>query len=735
MYSKYVTYSPTAVQKILDSERSEFAGTKTKYLNTPISFDIETSSFYIGDRKCACMYVWAVDINNNTIIARTWADFRRLIDQLVDYYSLGKSRWLIIYVHNLSYEFQFMRKWFTWSAVFAQKGRRVMYARTTEGVEFRCSYFLYGGKLDTLANEMAESEHSESMLKLKYDYSLMRTPDTDLSADEVEYLIHDVKILTKYITKCIRQEGNITTIPLTKTGYVRRKSKNATLGSIEYRKLIHSMNLTYEEYETAKFAFSGGFTHSNPNHTDQNMDNVASFDFASSYPAVMISEMYPMSSGVELRHLSKEKFEEYMMKELCTCRLTIKNVKPKILNDFYLSISNCDDVKCSSKQDIKTKYDDKRYYLRVSNGRIYSCKSLTTTITSIDYRIMRKVYDFEVESITVLYWYRKHFLPKEIITTILDLYADKTQLKGIPGKEDEYLIAKGMLNSMYGMCVTNIVRDEFPYNLNTNEWEEAIKIVDLPESERSEKINKENKKYSRFLFYLWGIFVTAYARYNLFRGIIECGDDYIYSDTDSLKITNYEKHMAFIKSYNKEITEKCDSVLTYYGIDPERSRPKDKKGKPRQLGIWDFEGVFIRFKTLGAKRYIYFDQGGHLHITIAGVAKTAGANYLMSLWYSGRSENENMSRYEEGYIDFICKQFTRNLIFPAGSTGKMTHTYVDDILIEQVTDYQGHKSQIVELSYIHLESVEYNMTISEEFREFLNWIKLLHPKKQNIPVL
>ena len=38
----------------------------------------------------------------------------------------------------------------------------------------------------------------------------------------------------------------------------------------------------------------------------------------------------------------------------------------------------------------------------------------------------------------------------------------------------------------------------------------------------------ENKSHKRFTYYPWGLFVTAYARRNLWTGIVEFGDDYIY---------------------------------------------------------------------------------------------------------------------------------------------------------------------------------------------------------------
>ena len=107
------------------------------------------------------------------------------------------------------------------------------------------------------------------------------------------------------------------------------------------------------------------------------------------------------------------------------------------------------------------------------------------------------------------------------------------------------------------------------------------------------------------------------------------GEDYIYSDTDSIKFLNLEKHLDYIRDYDKFIVDQITEVLTYYGIDPEEQRPKNQKGVEKQIGVWDIEtegDPYKHFKTLGAKRYIY-DQKDGLHITIAGVSKVKGKEY------------------------------------------------------------------------------------------------------------
>ena len=55
------------------------------------------------------------------------------------------------------------------------------------------------------------------------------------------------------------------------------------------------------------------------------------------------------------------------------------------------------------------------------------------------------------------------------------MYEDKTKLKGVDGKEIEYLVSKNMINAAFGMMVTAIVRDEFDYD---EEWTKTAADVD-----------------------------------------------------------------------------------------------------------------------------------------------------------------------------------------------------------------------------------------------------------------
>ena len=89
---------------------------KITYLNIESGFDIETTSTTVNGEKVAFMYVWQIGIGygNDVFYGRTWAELVELLHDLSLSLELDESKRLVIYVHNLAYEFQFMRKFFDW---------------------------------------------------------------------------------------------------------------------------------------------------------------------------------------------------------------------------------------------------------------------------------------------------------------------------------------------------------------------------------------------------------------------------------------------------------------------------------------------------------------------------------------------------------------------------------------------------------------------------------------------
>ena len=667
-------------------------GKKTKISNVASVFDIEATSFYNGDKKQCCMYAWVFGLNGRCIRGRTWSEFEDVINKLTEVYELSLEKRLVIYIHNLSYEFQWFKKYFEWETVFSLDTRKPIYAITKNGIEFRCSYLLSGYSLEKLGDNLTKYKVSKKVGDL--DYKLIRHSKTPLTEKEWGYILNDGLVVMAHIQEEIERCGNITKIPLTKTGYVRELCREKCLkgdNRFDYVKQLRTLRISVDNYYQLKRAYTGGFTHANINYVDRVVKNVHSFDFSSSYPAVMLSEKYPMSKPFQVIIKDEEDFRDVINAYCCMFDCAFYNIRSKVSFENYISFSRC----------------SKAEHFILNNGRIVEADLVKMTVTEQDFFIISKMYEWDYIEVSNFNCFYKGYLPKDFIITILELYKSKTELKGVEGKEVEYLVSKGMINSCYGMCVTDPCRDE---NIYENDlW--SVRKADV-----ETLIEKYNRNNNRVLYYPWGVWVTAYARRNLFSGIIEFGDDYIYSDTDSIKVLNIDKHKNYIETYNKNISKKIENCLSKYDIPIEMANPKTIKGIVKPLGVWEYEGMYDRFKTLGAKRYMT-ERNGELSITIAGVGKTAGVKYLKHTYKT----NDN-----------IFEAFTEDLHFPAtydcngieeNGSGKLCHTYIDEHMEGEIIDYMGNKWIYNEQSGVHMENTDYTLSLDFEFKRRIQGVK------------
>lgn len=663
---------------------------KVTYLNVECAFDIETTSYMADTHKYAFVYLWAFGIGENgeILTGRTWDEFLTLCTELQTHYDLSPQKRLVCYVHNLGYEFQFMRKYFNWLEVFSVDERKPIFALCDFGIEFRCSYLLSGYSLATVAKNLTNHTISKKLGDL--DYSLIRHHETPITETELEYCLHDVRIVLYYINEQLAQYGRIDQIPKTNTGRVRKfvrdvcfyrtisGEKRARSAYQKYSKIMQDLTLDSTVYMMLKRCFMGGFTHASMTHTNTLLHNVSSVDFTSSYPSVMLSERFPMSRFKPINITNLETFKTYCKMYAMVFDVKFINLTPKLHYENYISESKC-------------------FILRdevINNGRVYSASELATTITNIDFDIIEKCYTWDKIFITNAYYAHLNYLPKPIIESVLKLYQDKTTLKDVQGFEVEYLLSKGMLNSIYGMTVTDIVKPTITY---TNDW--GIDLVNT-----DDEIAKYNDSKNRFLYYAWGVWITAYARRNLWSGILAVGNDYVYSDTDSLKILNFENHQDYINFFNKQIHQKMLAMMKYYKLDETLLEPKTIKGDKKLIGVWDFEGTYTRFKTLGAKRYLT-ETNGKLSLTVAGLSKANGVEYMLEC-----CNND---------IEKVFTMFNDNLYIPPNRTGKMTHTYIDSEQTCIVKDYLGNYCEVSAKSGIYLEPCEFTLSISKTYQTFL----------------
>lgn len=671
LFSKYLKIDTT---KFKTSKKRE--GKKwIEYYEIPVAFDIETTSTYneCGE-KVAFLYHWQLAINEHCYYGRTCEEFVDFINTLHKNFKTTHDKRLLIYVHNLPYEFQFIRKYFEWESVFAVDTRKPIKALTDKGIEFRCSYILSALSLEKVADNLQHS--SLKKLKNSLNYNKIRHSNTPLNSQERKYCENDVLILVQYIKEEIEYYGSITRIPLTNTGRVRRLIRNYVVKNRDDYYKIQSMTLSSQEYLLLKRAFTGGYVHANADYVGKIVGQVSSQDLDSAYIAALMYEKFPMNKGrrITLKELKKYYggFEKACENYCLVFDFKMENVLLKEgLTDCYLSESR---YICTNVIE--------------NNGRIFKADTVEGSITNVDYCIIKRFYDFEKFGVRNIYIYEKDYLPKSFKNAIINLYEKKTTLKGVRGKEQEYMRSKFMLNSTYGMCVTDIIRDKQVY-IN-NAWD--MEKVDL-----DNEITKYNNSKNRYLSYVWGIFTTAYVRKTIATAIVNLKSDYVYSDTDSVKYKNYERNKGFFEAYNKINYSKMLSMCQIQNFDKQFFIHGEKV-----LGMFDYEGTYKEFITQGAKRYAYKDSNNEYHITVAGLPKTKGVDYL--------KRNGGLSAFNDG------------MSLSEEESGKQTATYLDFECEGKIVDFCGNIGNYKALSSLHLSETTFNMSLSNRFRDFLKQI-------------
>lgn len=615
------------------------------------AFDIETTG--LKDLQQSVMYVWQFAIEDFVIIGRTWDEFKKLVSWLN---TLSHGRKIVVYVHNLSYEIQFLSGIFHFDNenIFPTESRKVLKANL-ENLEFRCSYLL-----TNLSLKAFTARYNVEHKKLDgedFDYSKMRFSDTPLSYTELSYCVNDVLGLVEALHALFNlNNDNVYTIPLTATGFVRRVCKKNMQRS---HGLIMETFPDYEVFDLLRKAFRGGNTHANRYLADELISGtITSMDIASSYPFQQVCKEFPVYP-FEKVHSNNALYLDKLIdrnKPFIT-RILLSDVRlrnkytavPYLALDKLITVSNP----------------------LLDNGRIISCKSAELCITDVDWKIICKQYEFKCDVITT---YKSSYgkLPEGLVNANIEFYTEKTKLKGVKGQELFYLKNKEMLNSIYGMSVQNPVKRSILFN-------DGGELYIEDDTYSDEELLKKAKKRA-FTCYQYGVWTTALARESLEIGLDICGDDLIYCDTDSCKfIGNHD-----FSEYNSNV----QTLAIQNGLYAD-----DISGHTHYGGVYEHDGVYEEFITLGAKKYAY-KQNGKIHVTVSGVGKIKGAIEL---------ENAGgLNAFRNGFVFHNC--------------GKTESIYNDSNL--GTIEYNGRPLYITRNVYI--KEQDYTLGTTEDYQELLN---------------
>ena len=642
-----------------------------RYHEICMGFDIETTTL---DNHHGYMYHWQLSINDYVILGRRWHEFHAVIRWIKKELGLRSNTRIIIWIANEGFEFQFLRKQFSFTRVFAKDVRQPLLAVLDDCIEFRDCLAISGGSLKQLAKDYTKTQKMVGDL----DYSIIRNYTTPLLADEKQYCINDVVILSEW-ARYMFDEYIIPKhwIPTTKTGIIRKKVKDNVTPKI--KNAIYQCFPDREFYDIMmQWVFRGGFVHANICRADEVIQDVGSVDFTSSYPARMNMGYVPRSRFIPCRGDPLEVMKDHCM----IMRVTFHNIRATTPHSIE-SKSKCYNL-------VKPVID---------NGRVSKAEYMSVWITELDYFIYECFYKWDDLQIHEAYQALRGPIPWYILEPLDAAYMEKDKLKkqGLSGTPI-YALTKSGVNSFYGLMVQKMVLYDIVYDDDLDEWG-----ID------GDSFDYIKTVHHAYTLPQWGIWITAGARYELLvNGVypieMEALEDHrkhgkgafrgdvLYCDTDSIKMLNFDKHKHIIDDYNEKVGKQMQQICSLHNLPLEHFN---------DLGQFDVEYEHAeKAKYLGAKRYIT-TKDGKTEVTIAGLPKSALVDYC---------ERTGKDIYEV---------FTDNMQLDVGISLKMASTYNDEAH-EDIVD--GVKMR--ELSSVGIYDIAFTLRLDQLYKMQIDAFKL-----------
>ena len=639
-------------------------GKNDSWSDAIIMADTETSKKYKRKEWHNHVVAWTIsvrafDMNIVTLYGHSPETFTDTLQKLRDNIQ-GDN--IIIYFHNLPYDYTFLRKFLYKKFGTPEKQLNIkphypLFLNFENGLQLRDSLMLAQRKLEKWADDL-DVEHKKAVGCWEYDR--IRSQREVFTADELTYIEHDTLAGVECLDKTLKALGkkHIYAMPYTATGIPREEVFKR--GSAQDAKRLFSLLcLSFEQYKKMEHVFHGGYVHANRHLVDEKIEGlILCFDFTSSYPFVLLSEKYPMEKFTPLSDCKLDAI--IRSKENTAFMFKLILINPRLKNDF-IPMPVLQKSKC-----IKTINEVE------DNGRILAADYLEIYLNEMDADIVNEQYKWDGDMCVEVEAAYKDYLPRWFTDYIYELFANKCKLQ--PYKKEDpvsYALAKAKLNSLYGLCVQKSIKMQIDEDYITGEFKERE-----GQDERKEYDRYLKSKRSILLF-SWGCWCTSYAMHNLFE-LGKCIDNkgdkishWIYSDTDSAYSDSWD--LQKVEEYNQRAIEKL--FKNGYG-------PVVVNGKEYWLGVAEHkpkEDDYTEFKTEGAKRYCgRCVDDNLLHITVAGVPKSGAA-----------------------CLDNSIDNFAPGFIFSGSVTGKLTHTYyyVDEIYKDRWGNITGDSIDLTSCDY------------------------------------
>lgn len=566
-----------------------------KYATDFAVLDTETSH---SDLVTGWIYQWAVKIKKTYIYGRTPEEIIELLIKMAERYKLTTNKRLIIYIHNSSYDLQYLKHYlrgYDPTAQFLAIDAHSILICDVLGFRIICSY-----KLTNLSLAALSDNYSETYVKAvgEIDYNVIRYQDSELNDNDWFYMFSDVAAQYDGVTQYLKAMGYTYAFkaPFTSTGFVRTDCRKAALNDEKWREEFVTSALNLEQYNLSRWAFMGGVCIASFLYSGQTVrsDKLRHKDFTSSYPARQMLDYFPEGAPSWYGDVDdREELQELLDTYCCIFVLTLSEVHIKEgVTAPCIPSSKCVGL---------------REPVRL-NGKIVYAKELSIAVTELDYKWIAKQYTAEDMKVSKMMIFKRGKIPDWLKDEVYTYFKNKCTLKGL--NELLYNKSKAFLNAIYGMTATAILRPEYELN---DDCEFVPKEYDNKEKSDEGRLNKYYHSYNSFMPYQYACYTTAWARDALFTMIETVGyENFLYCDTDSVFYIETPENKIAMEEYAEHCRQRAIAAGAYV----------DNKflGEPTD------EPPLKAFRALHAKCYAmeeYNKKTGDydLRVVIAGIPK------------------------------------------------------------------------------------------------------------------
>ena len=687
------------------------------YYEQPAALDIETSKTGTDpEHDFAFLYLWQFAIGDFVVYGRSLDELSDFLPTLQAELRLAYDFRLLVYVHFLKYDFQFIKSVLSVEPdrFIARSAREPLRIRCNGCIELRDSYAYTEQPLELMGREIGIQKVPG------FDYDRIRTPETELDAAEIQYGENDVLILTRYFEREANFYGGIAKLPMTATQRVTRVISSElilTADLVKWRVYAQQLDpRKEEEYTVLKLlhiAFFGGFNFCNRLWAGTTIRNAYGADIDTSYGAQCLLHRFPrrrfkplptMPDGIVPPSMyddliaGKGHYKDKAL--LITCRFEGLEAKIPELAFMPIYTKNYLERSLERKRSMQTKH-------------LTSCEHVETVLTDIDFRLVCKWYRFKDLHIDSILASRYDPLPEYIINAVVSMIAQKKATKSelrtveqyrkvTEEEQAEYNRIKSMVSRIYGCFVQDPLRMDYSYDAKSRRI--------IPQGVHGLKEDEtEQKKRFRPVLYQWGVWVASWARWEIL-GVLEklaaigasdpkdpdgirWNRKVLYSDTDSLKWYGLESDaLQVIEEYN----EKKDRQLTRFC-----ERRGISYAWLQGLGQLELE-QYVAFKAIGLKQY--------------GQVKRGKKELFFDYHIAGLPRQDYEEADDGSFVNRGCKYFdkwqdpieklehlTDDLIVPAEESHLTRTHFIDEERSGDVTDYKGNTMHVCAPSCILLE--------------------------------